>query len=84
MCHQCLAVHQEGFGMGQTCTQLIKDGKTMGINVAPVVDAALVEPRGLGQHLKPVPGAEDDYAVPQVWKGQKVDLVFSDKYTVDL
>ncbi|OIQ69354.1 hypothetical protein GALL_490480 [mine drainage metagenome] len=55
----------------------------MGVDVAPVVQAAAVQPTGIGQHLKTITCAKKHQTARQGWKGQKVDLVFSKEHPAD-
>ena len=65
--------------MRETCSQLIKNSKAVGIDVAPIVNSASVQPLALRQLFESVPRAEDDNAVLQIWKSEKVDLVFGNE-----
>ncbi len=70
--------------MREIGSKLIKNCKTVGIDVTPVVNSTSVQPLSLRQHFKSVSRAENNHAVRQIWKSEKVDLVLGDEYPVDL
>ena len=78
--HQGGLVHEKGLNVGEMGAQLVKDGKAMGVDVAPVKNVALKQPLGLGQYVKAVTRTKNDQAVGHRRKGQEVDFVFSDKH----
>ncbi len=51
----------------------------MGVDVAPVVQLAALQPRGAGQRLPAVAGAKDDEGAWQRREGEEVGLVFGDE-----
>ncbi len=65
--------------MIEMTAELIKDCEAVGVDIAPVVDAATLEPFGPAQHLESVSGAEDDQALLPLRKGQKVDLILGNE-----
>ena len=59
---QRVAVHQQGLNMGQRGAQLVEDGETMRVNVAPVMHGAAVQPLGTCQHLKAIASTKYQHA----------------------
>ena len=65
--------------MGKAGAQLVEDGETVGIDIAPVIDLALPQPACLRQYVETIAGTEDQQAVCNRRKGEKIDLVFGDE-----
>lgn len=57
-CHQRSPVHQKTLHFRKAGAQLIKDGEAVSIDVAPVVQLALLEPAVSIQHIETIAGAE--------------------------
>ena len=56
--HQRCPVHQQRFDLAEAVAQLIENGEAVGVDIAPIADAALGEPLGLRQRVPSVTGAE--------------------------
>ena len=79
MREQCGAVHQKGFDVGEAGAQLGEDGEAVGVDVAPVVDGAVLQPLGAGERLPAVAGAEDHDGLVDAGEGEEVGLVLGDE-----
>src|SRR5262252_6319618 len=76
MRHQRLAVHQKGARVRERTPQPVKHSKTMGVDIAPVIDMRSRYPRGGLQKVNAVTQAEYHDGLGEVGKRQTVDLVF--------
>ncbi len=79
MGQKCLLIHEKRFHVGKKATQLVENGKTMGIDIPPIIKVLPVQPRGGGKVVKAISRPENDQCIRNLRKGQKVDLVFSDE-----
>src|SRR6266849_102112 len=79
MRHQRLAIHQEGARVWERAPQTIEHSKTMGVDIAPVVDMRSRHPRSGLQKIDAVTQAENDDGFRKVGKREAVDLVFRDE-----
>lgn len=49
--------------MPELAAQLVEDSKTVGVDIASVVDSTARQPAGLAQRFESVAGTEDNHAV---------------------
>jgi multidrug resistance protein len=76
-------VHEEGRRAGEATTQLVEDGESVGVDVAPVVQLASMQPLGARQRFPTVACAEDDDGVRRWREGEEVGFVLGDEDTLD-
>ena len=69
--HEGVPVHQERLRMIEVPTQRVEDGEVVGVDVAPVVQAANSEPACPAERLEAVARAEDHHALPHTRKREK-------------
>ena len=81
--HEGAPVHQKRLPVVETGTQRVADGEAVGVDVAPVVQAALPEQERPAESLEAVTRAEDHHALLHGRKGEKVDLVLGDEHAGD-
>src|SRR5690554_413441 len=65
--------------MAKAPAQLVEDGEAMGVDVAPVIQLAELQPVASLQLLEAVPGTEQDHRASGRGEGEEVDLVFGDE-----
>lgn len=70
-------VHQEGGAVGKDGSQLVQDGKAVGVQVSPE-DGYMREPGDFGKVFKAVPCPEEDKGMGNRGKGEEVCLVFGE------
>jgi len=80
MSEQRVAVHQQRLHVREQHPQTVQDVEAVGIDVAPVVQRALVQPAHFGQAVEAVAQTEYHQATGHVGKGQAVDLVLRDEH----
>ncbi len=83
MGQQRFAVHEERDNVRKEAAQLVKDGEAVGVDIAPIVQATLMQPGGACQCLPTVAGAEDNDGPRHPWEGEEVGLVFGDEDKLD-
>ena len=78
---QRLSVHEERRRVRKVAAQLVEDGEAMGVNVAPVVHTAFMQPSSARQRLPTVAGAKNDDGSRHLREGEEVGLVLGDYAT---
>src|SRR3569832_2469273 len=78
---QGFAVHKERGYMREVGAQLVQDGETVGVDISPVVDGAIVQPTAARQRLPAaIAGPKDHDGLPYLRESQKVGFVLGDEY----
>src|SRR3569832_1285773 len=78
---QGFAVHKDRGYMREVGAQLVQDGETVGVDISPVVDGAIVQPTAARQRLPAaIAGPKDHEGLPYLRESQKVGFVLGDEY----
>jgi len=78
-----LPVHEEGHRAGKAAPQLVEDGEAVGVDVAPVVPLASMQPPGARECFRTVARTEDDDGSRHGREGEEVGLVLGDEDALD-
>src|SRR5690606_7783435 len=78
---QRLPVHEQRLDVGQAGPEPVKNAETVSIDVAPIPNVGVVQPRHVGQLVYRVAETENDDAAGQRRERQTVDAVFGDEYS---
>src|ERR1035437_3332440 len=76
---QRLPVHQKRLGGREPRPQAIQDMEAVSIDVAPVVQPAIMQPAHFGEAVEAVSQTENHQAAGNAGEGQAVDLVLRDE-----